>query len=131
SGGMSPDHPRFTKTAIERLRNFYNPNITVTKGDFKRSLADHPHTFTYLDPPYLVGSSLYGRKGDAHKGFDHEGLAGILKQREHWILSYNDCEQIREMYKGFHMLTPNWKYGMSNDKSSKEILIFSRDLKMD
>lgn len=55
----------------------------------------------------------------------------MLKQREHWILSYNDCEQIREMYKGFHMLTPNWKYGMSNDKSSKEILIFSRDLKME
>lgn len=131
SGGMSPDHPRFTTTAIERLRNFYNPNITVAKGDFKRSLADHPYTFTYLDPPYLVGSSLYGRKGDAHRGFDHEGLAGILKQRQHWILSYNDCEQIREMYKGFHMLRPNWKYGMSNDKSSKEILIFSRDLKMD
>src|SRR5690606_27616721 len=64
SGGMSPDHPRFTLTAIERLRNFHNPNVTVTKGDFKQSLADHPHTFTYLDPPYLIGSSLYGRKGD-------------------------------------------------------------------
>lgn len=131
SGGMSPHHPRFTETAIERLRNFYNPNVTVTKGDFKQSLADHPHTFAYLDPPYLVESALYGRKGDAHKGFDHEGLAGILKQREHWILSYNDCEQIREMYEGFHTLTPNWKYGMSNNKSSKEILIFSKDLKIE
>lgn len=130
SGGMSPDHPRFTETAIERLRSFYNPNITVTKGDFKQSLAAHPYTFTYLDPPYLIGSSLYGRNGDAHKGFDHEGLSEILKKREHWILSYNDCAAIRALYEGFHILTPNWKYGMSNDKSSKEILIFSKDYKI-
>jgi DNA adenine methylase len=131
SGGMSPDHPRFTETAIERLRNFYNPNVIVTKGDFKQSLVNHPHTFAYLDPPYLIGNSLYGRKGDAHKGFDHEALAKILTQRENWILSYNDCEPIREMYEGFHILTPNWKYGMSNDKSSKEILIFSKNFKIE
>ena len=131
SGGMSPGHPRFTPSAIERLRNFYNPNITVAKKDFKLSLAGHPHTFTYLDPPYLIGSSLYGRKGDTHKGFDHEGLSELLKKREHWILSYNDCEPIREMYEGFHILTPNWKYGMSNDKSSKEVLIFSKNFKIE
>ena len=131
SGGMSPEHPRFTLSAIERLRNFYNPNISVEKGDFKQSLAGHPHTFAYLDPPYLISSSLYGRKGDAHKDFDHEGLAEILKIREHWILSYNDCEPIREMYEGFHILTPNWKYGMSNDKTSKEVLIFSKDFKIE
>ena len=131
SGGMSPGHPRFTPSAIERLRNFYNPNITVAKKDFKQSLAGHPHTFTYLDPPYLIGSSLYGRKGDTHKGFDHEGLSELLKKREHWILSYNDCEPIREMYEGFHILTPNWKYGMSNDKSSKEVLIFSKNFKIE
>lgn len=131
SGGMSPGHPRFTPSAIERLRNFYNPNITIAKKDFKQSLASHPHTFTYLDPPYLIGSSLYGRKGDTHKGFDHEGLSELLKKREHWILSYNDCELIREMYEGFHILTPNWKYGMSNDKSSKEVLIFSKNFKIE
>lgn len=131
SGGMSPGHPRFTLSAIERLRNFYNPNITIAKKDFKQSLANHPHTFTYLDPPYLITSSLYGRKGDTHKGFDHEGLSEQLKKREHWILSYNDCELIREMYEGFHILTPNWKYGMSNDKSSKEVLIFSKNFKIE
>ena len=131
SGGMSPGHPRFTPSAIERLRNFYNPNIIIAKKDFKLSLAGYPHTFAYLDPPYLIGSSLYGRKGDTHKGFDHEGLSEQLKKREHWILSYNDCEPIREMYEGFHILTPNWKYGMSNDKSSKEVLIFSKNFKIE
>ncbi|MCW5908547.1 MAG: DNA adenine methylase [Chitinophagales bacterium] len=33
SGGMSPEHPRFTETSIERLRLFYNPNIKVQKAD--------------------------------------------------------------------------------------------------
>lgn len=130
SGGMSPGHQRFTLTSIDRLRNYSNPNIKVEKADFKTSLQKHPFTFTYLDPPYLIKSSLYGKKGNAHKDFDHEGLSEILRDREHWILSYNDCDEIRNMYEGFHILTPNWKYGMSNDKMSKEVLIFSKDFKI-
>ena len=35
SGGMSPNHPRFTLTSIERLRNYFNPNIKVERADFK------------------------------------------------------------------------------------------------
>ncbi len=130
SGGMSPGHPRFTWTSIERLRNFFNPNFSVARADFKESLLTYPYTFAYLDPPYLIKSSLYGKKGDAHKDFDHFALADILINREHWILSYNDCIEIRDLYSGFHILTPNWKYGMSNDKTSKEILIFSKDFKL-
>lgn len=130
SGGMSPNHPRFTETSIARLKNFYNPNIKIQKADFQKSLAEHPFTFAYLDPPYLIESSLYGRKGDAHKHFDHEALAHILKKREHWILSYNDCDHIRNLYSGFHIITPNWKYGMSTDKTSKEVLIFSKNFKV-
>ncbi|MEI6434586.1 MAG: DNA adenine methylase [Bacteroidota bacterium] len=122
SGGMSPNHPRFTETSIERLRDFYNPNIIVQEADFRKTLVAHPYTFAYLDPPYLIKSSLYGKKGDAHKDFDHERLAEILKDREHWLLSYNDCDEIRELYSGFHIITPNWKYGMSSDKTFKENL---------
>lgn len=127
SGGMSPRHLRFTETAIQRLRDFYNPNFHVELADFKVSLAKHPDTFTYLDPPYLIKSSLYGKKGDAHKGFDHQGLAECLYNRKQWILSYNDCEEIRDLYKDFQSITPNWKYGMSSNKTSSEILIFSND----
>lgn len=125
SGGMSPGHPRFTESAIARLRSFYNPNIKVKKADFQLSLAEHADLFAYLDPPYLIRSTLYGKKGNAHKNFDHEGLANCLRVRKNWILSYNDCREIRQLYKGFPVLTPSWKYGMSNNKSSSEILIFS------
>ncbi len=127
SGGMSPNHPRFTLSSIERLKDFYNPNVFIEIADFEESLAKHPYTFAYLDPPYLIKNSLYGKKGDAHKGFDHQRLASLLRNRAHWLLSYNDCEEIRDLYSGFHILTPNWKYGMSSNKASKEVLIFSRN----
>ena len=128
SGGMSPGHPRFTQTSIERLRQFYNPHVQVQEASFSASLEKHKDVFAYLDPPYLIKSSLYGKKGDAHKNFDHEALAQILRSREAWILSYNDCEEIRALYKGLRIIMPEWKYGMSSDKSSKEVLIFSGDL---
>jgi len=127
SGGMSPGHPRFTRSSIQRLVDFYNPNIELKEADFKESLAAHPEVFSYLDPPYLIRNSLYGKKGDAHKDFDHEGLASILKGRINWILSYNNCDEIRELYAGFHIISPNWKYGMSNNKTSREVLIFSKN----
>lgn len=129
SGGMSPDHPRFTPSAIERIMTFYNPNFNVEQASFEQSLSiNNSDLFCYLDPPYLIKSSLYGRKGNAHKDFNHAVLAAILQQRKNWVLSYNDCEEIRNLYKGFRFMIPEWKYGMSSDKASKEILILSADL---
>jgi DNA adenine methylase len=128
SGGMSPGHPRFNQTSIDYLRSFYEPNISVQKQDYKLTLLYDSTNFLYLDPPYLIQSSLYGRNGNAHKGFDHHGLWKLLNGRSNWILSYNNCEEIREMYKGFRMLFPKWKYGMSSDKFSKEVLILSNDI---
>ena len=34
SGGMSPGHPRFTHSSIERLKRFDVPNLTVGLADF-------------------------------------------------------------------------------------------------
>ncbi len=130
SGGMSPQHPRFNKTSIERIKDFYNPNISIEQLDFKESLKMYPNIFAYLDPPYLIKNSLYGHKGNTHKEFDHNSLSLMLSNREKWILSYNDCNEIRDLYSQFYIFTPEWKYGMSSDKSSKEVLIFSKDLKV-
>lgn len=125
SGGMSPGHPRFTQSSIEYLRNFNVPNLSVQKQDFKLTLEYEKNNLLYLDPPYLINSSLYGRKGNTHKNFDHNTLYKMLNKLDMWILSYNNCEEIKELYKGFRILYPEWKYGMSNDKGSKELLILS------
>lgn len=128
SGGMSPGHPRFTESSIERLLSFSIKNFTVEKADFEESISKHKETLLYLDPPYLIKSALYGRKGDAHKYFNHKGLFEILRNRNKWILSYNNCPEIIDMYKDYAIEYPIWKYGMSNDKSSREILILSPDI---
>ena len=129
SGGMSPGHPRFTKSAIERLANFKADSLTVEAADFKDSLARHAGEFLYLDPPYANGGKLYGARGDMHDGFDHEGLARILNGRDGWVLSYNDCEKARDLYREHKFVQPEWTYGMNNNvRASNEILILSRDL---
>lgn len=128
SGGMSPGHPRFTESAIERLDRFEVDNFSVECADFKDVIPKHEKDFLYLDPPYMNGQALYGFNGDTHKGFEHEVLAELLSERDRWILSYNDCEEVRELYKDYTILSLEWIYGMSKDKRSSEILILSQDL---
>lgn len=128
SGGMSPGHPRFTESAIARLENFRVRNLSVKADDFARSIPRHEKDFLYLDPPYYLQQRLYG-EGEDHIAFDHEGLAHLLRQRDSWILSYNDCKYIRALYRGYRFRTPNWIYGMCNgDKKSREVLILSRNI---
>ena len=127
SGGMSPGHPRFTKSAINRLTNFKVNDFYVEHADFKQSIPRHAEYFLYLDPPYFVPSNLYGQRGDHHKNFDHEGLAKLLHRRDQWLLSYNDCEQVRNLYSEFRFISTHWTYGMNTSKKSNEIFVVSHD----
>jgi len=127
SGGCSEQSvsQRFTQSSIDRLRNFRLNNLSVAWGDFQKVLTDYQNEFMYLDPPYLIKSTLYGNRGSTHKGFDHQCLAEKLKTCSRWILSYNNCPEILEFYKDYEIIYPHWQYGMSKDKSSKEILVLN------
>ncbi len=128
SGGMSPGHPRFSQSSINRLRNFKVKNLSVDKKDFTQTLQLHKKHFLYLDPPYANGGALYGKKGSTHKDFPHRLLAELLLKRGNWIMSYNDCELIRKLYKGLKFDKLTWNYGMNSSKKSNEVLILSHDL---
>ena len=138
--GSIDTNPRFTMSSIDRLQNFKVENLlSVTCMDFKKSIKKHKKDLMYLDPPYLIESQLYGNDGKIHKNFDHHGLSEILKKdkKKKWILSYNNIDSIRELYKGHTILEPKWSYSMatdkkmSEDKKSRELLIFSKDIKVD
>jgi DNA adenine methylase len=129
SGGMSPGHPRFTISSIQRLKDFKIENFTVELMDFTKSIPKHGNDFLYCDPPYLIDQKLYGVRGDKHIDFDHEALSELLKARDKWALSYNDCPEIRRMYHNYPTLKPAWTYGMNNSKKSNELIILSRDFK--
>ncbi len=128
SGGMQRKHPRFNQAAIERLRSFQVSNFSVACMDFRESTANNRESFLYLDPPYKTKYHLYGYKGNAHKGFDHTALAAILAKRERWILSYNDCPEIREMYNGYPMLPVTLSYSIRKRRQATELLILSHDV---
>ena len=124
AGGMSPGHPRFTESSIQRLRTFQVSNFTVDHRDFTDAISDAPDDCVmYCDPPYMIDSNLYGYRGDMHNGFDHLALSRLLKAHDSWVLSYNDCKAVRDLYSGYEILKPNWTYGMANDKRSREVLI--------
>jgi DNA adenine methylase len=127
SGGMSKGHPRFTESSINKLYNFKNNLISVENADFEIAINNHPTSFLYLDPPYLINDNLYGDKGNMHKYFDHKRLYNILSKRDDWILSYNDCKFIRELYSDYNIVDLDWKYGMSKNKKSSEILIINKE----
>ncbi len=125
SGGMSPGHPRFTESAIQRLAEFQVSNFYVEHLDYKDALDKYPDLFLYLDPPYEIDQALYGERGNMHKGFNHYELAEILHKRDRWVMSYNDSPHMRELYKDHTILPVQWAYGMGKSKKSNEIVIFS------
>ncbi len=124
SGGYSKRaaYARFTKSSIERVRDFSVPNISVGMADFKLSIPMHPNAFLYLDPPYRRNKKkdvLYGTKGSTHKGFDHDGLYDCLKDRKGWVLSYNKCDWVLNKYKDYAIVDAQWAYGMTNVQKKK------------
>jgi DNA adenine methylase len=128
SGGMSPGHPRFTISSIQRIEDFKIDNFTVKLADFTQSIPRHRNDFLYCDPPYLSEQKLYGIRGDKHIDFNHDALCELLKARSGWVLSYNDSPEIRKMYQGHRIIKPEWTYGMGNNKKSNELIILSKDL---
>ena len=130
SGGMSNNHPRFTKSSIDRLKNWNCPKelLSINTISFESLIPDNKDKLFYLDPPYLISNYLYGNKGSTHKNFNHLLLREILEEVDNWFLSYNDCEEIRSMYSQYCILPLEWKYGMSKDKTSSEIIILSKEV---
>ena len=62
--------------------------------------CDEKDVFTYLDPPYEIKSSLYGKKGGMHKGFDHDAFAEECdRHTNHMMISYNSSQLIRDRFK--------------------------------
>ena len=128
SGGWSEraSYARFTDSSVQRLRDFKAKNFRVDYADFQDAMEYHPNAFLYLDPPYMLeGSqnSLYGIDGNLHSSFDHDRLHGLLTKRSGWVMSYNDCAEIRKMYKDYEIIEAEWSYGMNKSKQSSEILI--------
>ena len=141
SGGYSEQafHGRFTHSAIERVRPLGNllKGVKITCEDFEPvSRHEGEGVFIYLDPPYysVADSRLYGRRGELHITFDHERLRRVLDQVKHkWLVTYDECDYIRQLYADYTQLRWTLQYGMNNYKQpqarpGRELFIANYDI---
>ena len=107
-------------------------NVVVENQDFETLIKhyDRPDAFFYLDPPYFSTEDMY------EVGFgwdDHVRLRDTLKNiKGKFLLSDNDCDEIRELYNGFSMFDFSRTHSMAQryeaGKEFKELLIGNYDL---
>jgi len=127
-GWMSSNYLNDKKynSLLEKVKNFNVPNLKVYKASFEETIPKHNNDFLYLDPPYYLGGNSKMFKGIYpmrnfpihHNGFNHELLADLLKKHKGgFILSYNDCDWVRETYKDFKIIDISWQYTMGQGET--------------
>ena len=91
----------FSMRGIEKLK-FYSyaiRNWTITNYDYAALLDDNRQAFVYLDPPYDIKDNLYGKKGNMHRGFDHDKFAHICDNYVcRQLVSYNATQMIKDRF---------------------------------
>lgn len=107
-------------------------NVVVENQDFETLIKhyDRPDAFFYADPPYFSTEDMY------EVGFgwdDHVRLRDTLKSiKGKFLLSYNDCPEIRELYEGLSIFDFSRTHSMAQryeaGKEFKELLIGNYDL---
>ena len=127
----------FTLRGIEKLPGYSKiiSDWKITNLTYEQLLTDDKDTFTYLDPPYEIGSNLYGRRGSMHKGFDHDTFAGDCDRFiGHQLISYNSSQLIKDRFTDWNAAEFDLTYTMRSvgeymkeQKERKELLLFNYD----
>ena len=126
-----PINCRFNKdkiiNSIQQL-SLYGNKITLYNLDaidfMKQALRykRNRKTFVYIDPPYYKeGANLY-RCYYTHE--QHMLLSKfILSKTYPWLISYDNAEEIRKMYKQLSPLTIHMDYSVHTSRNAEEFLI--------
>ena len=124
----------FSLNGIQKLTDYQAliGNWKITNYSYEQLLSDCKQTFTYLDPPYEIGSNLYGKRGNMHSGFNHDHFA-IKCDRfvGPQLISYNSSQLIRERFEGWtaaefaHTYTMRSVGSYNTDQASRKELVLS------
>ena len=125
----------FSMRGIEKLQGYTQliENWRITNLSYERLLTDNKSVFTYLDPPYDIGSNLYGRKGSMHNGFDHDNFAADCDRFVGpQLISYNSSQLVKERFEGWRAGEFDLTYTMRSvgeymreQKDRKELLLYN------
>jgi DNA adenine methylase len=112
-------NPQKFARRIKKISETSLKNLSVHTLDFQKVLEKHRDDFLFLDPPYYLGKDskmfkgMYPNTNFAihHNGFEHERMRDLLKEhRGGFLITYNDCDTIREWYKDYKQVFPKWAY---------------------
>lgn len=119
-------NPESIVDKISRIHRHIDKQIIVSNYNFE-DIDFGTNNFIYLDPPYYIkGNELYQH---GLTDIQHHKLFEILNTtKNHWILSYDDNEFIRTLYKDYEIIDFNAKYSITENKEKitrikKELLI--------
>lgn len=97
-------------------------HVTIEHMSFERLIKeyDRPETLFYCDPPYVGTESYYEIEG----GFglaEHTRLRDLLMgAKGRFVLSYNDCELVRELYRGCEFVAVKVDYTLAGAQKRRE-----------
>lgn len=126
---------RFNKSdliaRIQRIAS-YSSRIRLYNKDaaafIKNQLPKIPQkSLVYLDPPYYTkGNSLYE---NYYSPENHETISKLVSKISHlWIVSYDNVEPIKKMYKRFRSTEYKLSYSVRDRYAGLEVIFFSPKL---
>jgi DNA adenine methylase len=119
---------------IERVAAF-RTRITLYNLDactlIKKIQSKLPkNSLIYFDPPYYMkGDSLYENH---YKSKDHAALGEFIqrKVKNHWIVSYDNVQPIKDIYAAARQKTYAIGYSARNVYNGSEVIIYSDQLRI-
>lgn len=120
-----PNWPNFLTNAHKKLKNVEITNIDFSEVLSAPAIGSNP--IAYLDPPYFLAD----QKRAYTKSFvleDHLRLEEQARKLDYaFVLSYDDCEEVRDLYSWANIYPRTWFYNTANSsgprKIGKELLI--------
>ena len=126
------------ENVLRAISKYFNSNnVGILNGDYKEALKNlDKNAFVYLDPPYIPISSSSSFTGYTEGGFDYskqvelKGECDKLDQQGiRFLQSNSDCEEIRELYKGYKIKTVRAKRSINSVGMKRgeinEVLIYN------
>ncbi|MBL0406835.1 DNA adenine methylase [Microvirga aerilata] len=125
SGSFSPEasEVRWTMQHIDRLAG-YTPLMErwqITNLDY-RDVLQEPWSgsapILFMDPPYDIGGQgLYGNRGRAHTGFDHQTFRRSVEGGQApTMVTYNASNTLRRMRTGWQQIAYDLNYSVRSNK---------------
>lgn len=128
---------RFHRPALTAKVKFLHENrhrISVNNMDaitfLRRQATGRTDCLTYLDPPYYHKASELYLNSYTHE--DHQALRNFLMDDFHdqsWILSYDFCPEILELYEHHQHSTIHTHHALANKGRKREFITLSDKMK--